>query len=377
VATLIWLPTMHLVFTPDLEEYRTTDGIAPRAHLLAARHLALWQEGRSVPPDIAQMRLSNPEWDFMGRTFLVMALANMALRDPSLEEDLVGAMDRIISDTLALERTEGMHHFLMAYSEASPFVVQPERSIFIDGEIALMVAHRRMVRDRPDLETELHERMDLMVDRMRRSPVLSAESYPDECWTFCNTAALAAMAITDHLDGTDHSGLASSWVETARQRLVHEETGLLVSSYTLDGEHRDGPEGSSIWFVSHALAFVDPRFARDQYERARAEIGRAFLGFGYSREWPVSWSGPQDIDSGPVILGASPGASGLAILGASTFDDERFLGSLLASLNAAAFPLETPSGLRFMASNQVGDAVLLYALVQGPVRDRVAGGGTP
>jgi hypothetical protein len=371
VASAAWLPLVHLAFEPEPGEYRWAGGIAPRARLIAKRHLALWSGDGKLPADIEQMRLSNPEWDFIGRTFLVMALANMALDEPEGRDRYLWTIDRIIEDTLEVERDRGMHHFLMSYSEAAPYVVQPARSIFVDGEIALMLAHRRAVEEDGVMRREMEERIRTMIDRMEASPVLSAESYPDECWTFCNTAALAAIAIADRLDGTDHSGFLTAWTRTARERLVDRDTGLLVSSFTQSVEHLDGPEGSSIWFAAHSLGFVDPALARDQYARARRELGRTFLGFGYSREWPRAWVGPQDVDSGPVILGASPGASGLAILGAAAFHDDDFFESLLTSLEAAAFPLEEGGGLRFMASNQVGDAVLLYALVEGPVREMV------
>ncbi len=68
---------------------------------------------------------------------------------------------------------------------------------------------------------------------------------------------------------------------------------------------------------------------------------------------------------------ASAGSSGQAILGAAAFGDREFLSSLLASLEFAAFPLKRKSGLRYSASNQVGDAVVIYALVQGPLWRKV------
>jgi hypothetical protein len=72
------------------------------------------------------------------------------------------------------------------------------------------------------------------------------------------------------------------------------------------------------------------------------------------------------------LLNASPGSSGMAILGAASFDDDAYLQDLVTMLNFAGFPTTRGNELRFAASNQVGDAVLLYAMVQGPLWDRIA-----
>jgi len=326
------------------------------------------------------MRGSNAEWDFMGRTFLVLALANMGLREPAEKDLCLEVMDTIIDETLRLERERGLYFFLMPYAQYGTWQSDPPRSLFLDGEIALMLAMRRTVKENPAYRPLLAARVEAIVAGMRGGPVLSAESYPDECWTFCNTLALAAVRMADRLDGTDHGPFLRDWVATARRELTDSRTGLLVSSFRVDGTVLDGPEGSSIWTVSHWLTFVDPEFAAGQYRRARAELGRTALGFGYAREWPASWCGPMDVDSGPVvpILGASPGSSGQAVLAAATFGDDEFLRALFTSLQFAAMPSLRDGGLHYCASNQVGDAVLLYAMLQGPVQRRVMGeGGAP
>lgn len=121
------------------------------------------------------------------------------------------------------------------------------------------------------------------------------------------------------------------------------------------------------------LQIVEPNFAIDQYQRAKKELGGAALGFGFSREWPRSVPGTPDIDSGPVVpgLGASASASGLAILAAAAFDDTRYFAQLVTSLNFAGFPDETDGQLQYQASNPVGDAVMLYAMLEGPLWDSV------
>ena len=237
------------------------------------------------------MRTTNAEWDFMGRSFLVWALANRSLRHPQDKPAYLEVMDRIIDETLRTERELGMFHFLMPYARQRPFVMQPPRSIFLDGEIALMLAMRRLVEEKDSYRKPLRQRVQEMVRRMEASPVLCAESYPDECWMFCNTVALAAIRTSDRLDGTDHRAFFQKWLEMAKQKLVDPRTGLLVSSFTLDGQPQKGPNGSSLWLSAHCLQLIDEDFAADQYRRAKKELGRELLGFAYAREWPVSWDG--------------------------------------------------------------------------------------
>jgi hypothetical protein len=87
----------------------------------------------------------------------------------------------------------------------------------------------------------------------------------------------------------------------------------------------------------------------------------------------VGLESAEDVDSGPVApwLGASGAASGLAMVGAAGFHDDTFLRSLLTTLELGACPVRENGALHYRASNPVGDAVLLYALVLGPMWDRI------
>ncbi len=67
------------------------------------------------------------------------------------------------------------------------------------------------------------------------------------------------------------------------------------------------------------------------------------------------------------MLNISAGSSGLALVGAAAFDDDDYLAKLAATLDFAAFPKRERGELKYCASNQVGDAVMLYATVLGPL----------
>ncbi|HEV2456296.1 MAG TPA: hypothetical protein VGY98_18670, partial [Verrucomicrobiae bacterium] len=253
---------------------------------------------------------------------------------------------------------------------------RPAHSLFLDGEIALMLASRRMVEENPKYKSLLTERVNAIVERFQESRHMLLESYPDECWMFDHCVALDAIKTADYLDGTDHSKLIGNWIAMAKQKLVDPKSGLLISSCTTDGEPLIGPEGSSIWMVAHSLQLLDENFAQDQYERARKELGAVTLGFGYAHEWPENWRGDADIDSGPIIpvFDVSAGSSGIAFIGASAFGDDNFLGSLAATLDFAGFPSRSAGRLKYSASNQVGDAALLYAATLGPLWEKVRTG---
>ena len=376
IAGIIWLPCPHFVFARPVSEFRQAEGLSPKARQLAARHLQLWTDPELRQKELDRMRASNAEWDFMGRGFLVWSLANMGLRDPQSKPLYLHTMDEIINETLRLEKEKGMYFFLMPYAKAGRYVTEPGRSLFLDGEIALMLASRRMLEEKEEYKSLLTERINLMTDGFNRSPHLILESYPDECWTFDHCLAFDAMKIADHLDGTDHSKLIHDWIAMAKQKLIDPQSGLLIANFSVEGKPLNGPQGSTLWMAAHALQILDPDFARDQYQRARRQLGEITLGFGYAHEWPATWNGPANIDSGPIfpVFNISAGSSGMAFIGASAFEDEPFLKALNATVDFAGFPSRKKDRLKYCASNQVGDAVMLYAATLGPIWQKIIGG---
>jgi hypothetical protein len=97
----------------------------------------------------------------------------MALRDPAGRAAYVVAIDRTIADTQLLLREEGFRYFLLPYGKTRPFVAAPERSLFVDGELALMLGLRRLVADEGD-PRELEELTAGIAARMNAGPVMCA-----------------------------------------------------------------------------------------------------------------------------------------------------------------------------------------------------------
>src|SRR5207302_2300586 len=135
------------------------------------------------------------------------------------------------------------------------FEQPPDRSLFVDSEIALTAALRRLVRDdRDDWRQLSRERAGLIAERIRRAPRGLVESYPDEGWSFDHAVALAALKAVDRLDGSDHHSEIERVLFQLKHVLVDSASGLLVSSFTPLGAVHDGPEGSSLWMTLHCLS---------------------------------------------------------------------------------------------------------------------------
>lgn len=339
VITVVWAASLQFFFRVEPRELVTP----------------LTEELRVAPRQ--PLSRSNPEWDLMARTFTVLAFIRQAHTRPELLADV----DVMLDETLSMP----VDAFVMPYFHDKKFVDAETTSLFVDGEIALMLAARLRAGDVPRFREPLRTRIERLTAAMQRGPVLSAESYPDEAWTYCNTVALAATRLADEVEGTDHSELRRAWVAQAKRSLVDPKSGLLVSSFTWRGEALDGPEGSTLFLAAHMLQFVDPEFAKQQYDLAKSQLAGRLFGFGWSAEWPKTWKNVDDVDSGPTIpiVDANAGASGLALVGAAAFGDDVWLRELVTSLRFAAFPITKNGRMRFAAGNTLADAVLLYAAV--------------
>ncbi len=356
IAAALWLTQLHRFFEPSSDD----------ASRLARGQARAVEDAETRAADVAQVRRVNPEWDLMRRMYLALSFADLALAEPARRGEHLRTLDALVDDLLAATASDDPYRFLLPYALSEPWLGDG-RSLFVDGEVALVLAARLLVGPRPDLEAPLRSRIDAVVRSMEASPSLSGESYPDEAWTFCNTTALAALRLDDVRTGSDHRLLATRWIAHAKAHLLDARSGLLVSRYRYGGAVMEGPEGSSVFMAAHNLLLWDRPFAEAQYANARRLLTFEVLGFGLAREWPLG--GRADVDSGPIVplLGASPGASGMAYLGARAFGDASAARALGRSLRFTAAAERRGDAETYRAAGPMGNAVVLHASTQGPL----------
>ena len=183
------------------------------------------------------------------------------------------------------------------------------------------------------------------------------DSYPGQAWPADNVVGAAALAgCGRQLDVEHYADTARQWLARARQ-LEDPETGLLPHA-----AWRPDARGSSAALMTPFLAEIDLDYARLHHERLLDAFGTYMGGvLPALREYPHGRAGEGDIDSGPLVLGASAPASVVAIAAARSVGDRETAEALRASAEWIGMPIQD-GGRRYLFGRlPVGDAFLAWA----------------
>lgn len=175
------------------------------------------------------------------------------------------------------------------------------------------------------------------------------ETYPAETYVPDNVVGMAAIAQYDVCIGTaKHRELIDAWLAKLKTHWL--DDGVLVFA---PGQPA---RGSGAAWNSFYLPLIDEAFAADQSERMWKTFGdTAVAGWlGGIREWPVSVEREGDVDSGPLVFGISPSATGYA-LGDAVLRNRPIARSIIRNAELTGVTL----GDRYVLSPLVGDAITL------------------
>lgn len=312
-------------------------------------YLAQRIDARTLP-GVAPGHPFDGEWQLVGLSMSVVAATNLAFRYPDsrparaaqvsawakrLVDEDVRAYDvkQWGSDPLELDKPDGHAGYL--------------------GHVAVALGAACLL-DAPR-DAGLHTRLvDALARRLDASPTGLIETYPAETYIPDNVVVVAGIALFDRCAGAPaHAATIQRFLTTTRARWTDPDNGLLrFSPY-------QPARGSGAAWNAFYLPFIDEDVARDQAARTWATFGdTAFFGALHGlRERPRGVDTGGDVDSGPLVLGVSPSATGF-MLGAARLegDDARVRGVLTtAELVGVSF------GGRYLLSPLVGDAITLAA----------------
>ena len=226
------------------------------------------------------------------------------------------------------------------------------------GYVALSLGLHRSVDPDFAFVTEHDQIVAALKTRIAASPSRLIETYPGETYPVDVAAAVAAIGVHDQLTH-DPTGKAfvHTWTRYLSEHYVDQSSGYLAQN--VSGGEVGTPRGSGTSLAAYFLGFVDEATSRRLYNALRRNSARTALGFATIREFPVGVSGTGDIDSGPVLFGASVSATGFTLSSAKRFRDRTLFTHLYntASLFGVAFP--SGHGTGHAIGGPLGDAILL------------------
>lgn len=183
------------------------------------------------------------------------------------------------------------------------------------------------------------------------------DSYPGQAWPADAAVGAAALAGCGRLVDPAYGTAARAWLAAAQQR-EDPATGLLPHA-----AHRPEARGSSAALMIPFVAEIDAAYADTLYQRFDAAFSTRMLGvLPTVREYPHGTSGRGDVDSGPVVLGASAPASVVGIAAARSVGAHDHTAALSASTEWLGVPVSWRGRRRYAAGQlPVGDAFLAWA----------------
>ncbi len=229
------------------------------------------------------------------------------------------------------------------------------------GYINLALGMLRLV-DPKTRHCALHDRLSAaLATRLFAARDGMIDTYPGERWPPDVAVVAGSIGLHATATGQDVSSSMAAWALRFRSCAVH-ASGYLAQRVGNDCAMLDAPRGSGTAIAAYAIRFAHPDLARDLHD-AIARAGRvSLLGFGGIREYAPGFDGEGDWNAGPILLGASVGATGFALGSARLHGDRELYRELFRSawlLGGAVGGVEERS---FANGGTLGNALLLAML---------------
>lgn len=202
--------------------------------------------------------------------------------------------------------------------------------------------------------------------RLRTGPIL--ETYPGVAFPVDHAMAVATVALHAQALGQPPPPWLQAHLRDYRERFV-DERGLLVQAvHPGSGKPRSVGRGSGTALAAWALAWADPQLSRDLSVAVRDELGDRVAGLVVVREYPpaICAAGHPcqgDVDSGPLVMGASVSATGFSLAAARRLQDDRWFDGLWGTTRVFG----RWTGQRFAAGGPLGNAIMLAMLTVPPL----------
>lgn len=339
-------------------------------------------KGPPIITDGWQTNIAEAEWPILTCIYFGHACLNLAEAKPALRQELLPEV-RWVLHALQQPRLSGFvkPHFSEPFPKRAraagilpagsagpnPNSAQDQlppiakSAVFVHGHFLYLALRYQSISGDQLFAPVIHQVATALARDFSATPHGILKSYSDMWWLTDNFAAYAGLARYDRLYGTHLSDVREIFLNEIRTHYLDPKTGLFATY--VDAEHHQilqGPRGISMMYGLHFLKEFAPEFADTQYVLARKYFYRSLFGMGAMAEFAPGETGREDIDSGPVVFGLGPSASGFGIGAAAVMQDRRTVSELLGSLSIVGLPRMEGDELHYQSMPMVGQAVILF-----------------
>lgn len=295
------------------------------------------------------------EWALVSHSMTAMALANLAFLYPETAPEARDQLERLIPGVLK-EEVKTFDRSLWGNEEP---LQSTHGHIGYLGHLNIALAAYAFLGGRNQEYLNLFDQVSQMLEkRMSARPNFNEETYPDEIYLADNAAVIASLALYHRFRQTPDK-LTAQWCREVDQHYRDEAGKILIFRIQPDGRPVPEGRGSGAGWNTFFLFYADPEFAAAEFARLKAGYYKELpLGLGAIREWPKGQNKAGDVDSGPVILGLSPSATGFAVSGARVSHDQAMFRRLMRTAEVVGC---TIGGQRthYLCAPLVGESIML------------------
>lgn len=301
-----------------------------KADILARRDYLIGKVVTNPSKLIDEMpRLVGPqfqgEWALYSCSMLSAAVVNTTLIYDEDKETAIATIDSLIQIVMSPE--------LRAYDRErwgeDPLETLDgnESHISYISHLAWMIGGYKHIGGGDKYDELYHKLCETMNRRILESPNMNLPTYPGECvYVPDMLVAIVALSVYSQQYKGKYYSTVCQWIDEAKHNWLDKGTGMLASFLPdeREGMYGDGEapiKGSYSALSCYYLTFVDEEFARDQYEKLKANFlqKRPITGFKEYHDRRC-WLG-MDIDAGPIICNLSPTGTAFAVGSVTYFED--------------------------------------------------------
>ncbi len=303
------------------------------------------------------------EWAVGSYQMAVLGLGQVILTHPQLRDQYLPAMERSVEKLLAPE----LNRFgTAAWRENGLSSLNSAQGHAYLGYTNLALSMLRLHQPNNRFAQINDQLTEALVRRLAAAPHGMIETYPGEAYPADLAAVIGSIGLYDRATGKNHQKLLKNLILQFRQNFVDPKTGLVFQSVDAkSGLPVDQPRASGTALSVYFLSFVDPASAQMIFGSIPVKQKVMILGLAGIREYPEGAVSKGDIDSGLLVLGASPSATAFAVGGARLASNKELYQNLYQTIKLlGASSAGQMNGVSLLES-PLGHAILLAMLTAG------------